>query len=45
MVYRDEEFYVSVESTNAKKGGEAFYNVTVNKDDSVFFTKGDNSDD
>ena len=45
MVYEGEEFYVSVESTNAKKGGEAFYNVQVNKDESAFFTKGDNSDD
>ena len=45
MVYEGEEFYVSVESPNAKKGAEAFYNVQVNKDDSVFFTKGDNSDD
>jgi hypothetical protein len=34
-----------MQSMNAKKGGEAFYNVTVNKDDSVFFTKGNNSDD
>ena len=45
MAYALEEFYVSVESTNANKGGEAYYNVTVNKADSVFFTKGDNSDD
>ena len=45
MVCRDEEFYVSVESTNAKKGGEAYYNVQVNKDASVFFSKGDNTDD
>jgi len=45
MVYEGEEFYVSMESTNAKKGAEAFYNVQVNKAESVFFTKGDNSDD
>ena len=45
MVHTGEEFYVSVESTNAKKGAEAFYNVQVNKADSVFFTKGNNSDD
>ncbi len=45
LVHQGEEFYVSVQSTNAKKGAEAFYNVTVNKDDSVFFTKGNNGDD
>jgi autotransporter passenger strand-loop-strand repeat protein len=45
LVHPGEEFYVSMQSTNAKKGGEAFYNVTVNKDDSVFFTKGNNNDD
>jgi autotransporter passenger strand-loop-strand repeat protein len=45
LVHEGEEFYVSMQSTNAKKGGEAFYNVTVNKDDSVFFTKGNNGDD
>ncbi len=45
LAHEGEEFYVSMQSTNAKKGGEAFYNVTVNKDDSVFFTKGNNSDD
>ena len=45
MAYRNEEFYVSVESTNAKKGAEAFYNVQVNKADSVFFTKDNNGDD
>ena len=40
------EYYLMVQSTNgAKKDGvEAFYNVTVNGD-SVFFDKGNNSDD
>ena len=37
-------YYIKVESTNAKKGGDADYTVTLN-DKSVFFTKGDNSDD
>ena len=38
------EYYISVQSTNAKKGGSAFYNVNLGED-SVFFTDGDNSDD
>lgn len=42
---KGEEFYISMESTNAKKGAEAFYNVQVNKADSVFYTKGNNGDD
>ena len=37
-------YYLSVESTTAKKGGGADYSVTLTSD-SVFFTKGDNSDD
>ena len=37
-------YYLSVLSTNAKKGGSADYSVAVSKS-SVFFTKGDNSDD
>ena len=37
-------YYLKVESTNAKKGGNADYGVTLNAS-SVFFTKGDNSDD
>jgi len=45
LVHEGEEFYVSVESVRANKSGEAFYNVQVNRDDSVFYTKGDNSDD
>jgi len=35
------EYYVSVQSTNAAKGGAAYYNVTLNNDKSVFFTDGD----
>lgn len=34
------EYYISVESTNAKKGGNAYYNVSLNEN-SVFFTNGD----
>ena len=37
-------YYLEVESTNAKKGGEAAYRVGVNSN-TVFFDKGDNSDD
>ena len=37
-------YYLAVESTNAKKGGNADYTVSVNKD-AVFFTKGDTEDD
>ena len=37
-------YYIKVESTNAKKGGDADYSVTLNGS-SVFYTKGDNSDD
>ena len=37
-------YYLAVESTNAKKGGSADYAVAVDGK-SVFFTKGDNSDD
>ena len=39
------EYYVAMQSTNAKKGGTAYYNVEVDQDASVFFDKGDNSDD
>ena len=37
-------YYLSVESTNAAKGGNADYAVSLGKK-SAFFTKGDNSDD
>ena len=39
------EYYLAMQSTNAKKGGNAYYNVVVDQDASVFFDKGDNSDD
>ena len=38
------KYYLAVQSTNAKKGGSADYSVSVSKD-TVFYTKGDNSDD
>ena len=34
-------YFVSVESTDAKKGGSAYYNVTVDSDASVFFDSAD----
>ncbi len=37
-------YYIGVESTNAKKGGDADYSVTLNGN-STFFTEGDNTDD
>ena len=38
------KYYFSMESTNAKKGGSADYSVTFNPSGSVFFPKGDVSD-
>ena len=37
-------YCLQVQSTNAKKGGDADYTVTVNSS-TIFFTNGDNSDD
>ncbi len=37
-------YYISMQSTNAKKGGDADYQIAVNAN-TKFFTKGDNSDD
>ncbi|MBP5410692.1 MAG: hypothetical protein J6Y26_02140, partial [Lachnospiraceae bacterium] len=42
------EYYISMQSTNAKKGGSAFYNVSINEDGtngSVFYPQGNNEDD
>ena len=39
------EYYLSVESTNAAKGGNAYYGVYVNHEDSAFFGHGDPDDD
>ena len=38
------DYYISIQSTNVKKGGTAFYNIELDKN-SVFYTNGDNSDD
>ena len=38
------EYYVSMKATKTAKGGGAYYNVQLDSD-SVFFSKGDNSDD
>ena len=38
------EYYVSMQST-AKKNGNAYYNIVIDQEASVFFEKGDNSDD
>jgi len=40
-----EDYYLSVESTNASKGAYAYYDVYLNNDDSTFYNKGDHSDD
>ena len=39
------EYYLSMESTNAAKGGSAYYNVTLEPENNTYFLKGDNSDD
>lgn len=39
------EYYIAMRSSNAKKGGAAFYNIELRDDASVFFVEGDNSDD
>ena len=40
-----EDYYLSVEATNASKGAYVYYDVYLNKDDSTFYNKGDHSDD
>jgi len=39
------EYYISVESTNAAQGGNAYYNVNLNSENSEFFTEGSDWDD
>ena len=39
------DYYLCVRSTNAEKGGNADYTVKLDTEASVFFTKGNNSDD
>ena len=41
----DGEYYLSVESTNAAKGDNAYYSVCVNGENSAFFGHGDPDDD
>ncbi|MBR4718483.1 MAG: AIDA repeat-containing protein [Lentisphaeria bacterium] len=35
------EYYISMQSTNAKKGGNAYYSVTFDEDESVFYSDAD----
>ena len=44
LLSQDYEYYLSVEATDVKKGGDAYYNVSVNSD-SVFYSKGKSFDD
>ena len=37
-------YYIGVQSTNAKKGGDADYTISLDAD-TIFYTKGDNTDD
>jgi len=39
------DYYISVHSTDAAKGGSADYNVYLNDEECEFFTEGDNYDD
>ena len=39
------DYYISVQSQDAAKGGSAEYEVRVNDEETEFFTEGDNSDD
>ncbi len=40
-----EQYYFAMESTNAKKGGNAYYSVELTSPQNAFFDQGDNSDD
>jgi len=40
-----EQYYIAMESTNAKKGGNAYYSVELTSPQNAFFNQGDNSDD
>ena len=42
---KKDTYYFSVESTNAKTGGSADYEVKLNTKDSNFYTRGNNADD
>ena len=39
------DYYISVQAVNPKKGGSAYYNVSLNRDGSKFYFKGDDFDD
>ncbi len=39
------DYYISMQSTDAAKGGGAWYNIYINSDDSTFFTSGDDWSD
>lgn len=39
------EYYLSVQSTNAAKGGNAYYELYLDEEKSAFFDRGDTSDD
>jgi len=41
LLLEDGYYYISVQSTNAKKGGAAYYNVEVNQPDCTYFFDGD----
>ncbi len=38
------DYYISVQAVKPKKGGSAYYNVSLNSDDSKFYFKGDDFD-
>jgi len=44
LLSQNYEYYISVEATDVKKGGDVYYNVIVNND-SVFYSKGKSFDD
>ena len=44
MLLDEGTYYIGVQSTNAKKGGDADYSVSVDAS-SIFYTRADNSDD
>ena len=44
LLLADGTYYIGVQSTNAQKGGDAGYTITLN-DSSKFYTLGDNNDD
>ena len=45
LLLTEGKYYLAMESTNAKSGGSASYTVAVNDANSIFFPKGDNTND